>query len=283
MDKSAYIGKTCPYCRTELKADDEIVICSACEMPHHKECWIENQGCTTFGCLGTIQSIGSNSAPLPNPGMTYCTQCGQKNLRTAVFCRRCGRLLGTSHQNVRQAMNETAFTPSQQPGVYAVPYQQASHPSAFQSEQEDDLTLQMLTGKNYYYYAPIFRSMKGQGRIASWNWAAFLATAAWFFYQKLYLAGGIIIAIYLICILCGLLGLFIVLSVMIFSGIMGNYLYFRRTERELYRVKWMPEREKSLYLGVNGLKNIHAAAGAGLGIGFCLLIEWLGMMGRLLG
>ena len=31
--------------------------CSACEMPHHKDCWIENQGCTTFGCQGTIRGL----------------------------------------------------------------------------------------------------------------------------------------------------------------------------------------------------------------------------------
>ena len=35
----------------------EIVQCSACEMPHHKDCWIENQGCTTFGCQGTIRGL----------------------------------------------------------------------------------------------------------------------------------------------------------------------------------------------------------------------------------
>ncbi len=32
-------------------------MCSACEMPHHKDCWIENQGCTTFGCQGTIRGV----------------------------------------------------------------------------------------------------------------------------------------------------------------------------------------------------------------------------------
>ena len=33
------------------------MVCSACEMPHHKDCWIENQGCTTFGCQGTIRGV----------------------------------------------------------------------------------------------------------------------------------------------------------------------------------------------------------------------------------
>lgn len=54
---SEYLGKTCPYCKTEFKEGEEIVVCSACEMPHHKDCWIENQGCTTFGCQGTIRGV----------------------------------------------------------------------------------------------------------------------------------------------------------------------------------------------------------------------------------
>ena len=62
MDKTGhtmeeYIGKICPYCKTTFAEGDEIVQCSACEMPHHKDCWIENQGCTTFGCQGTIRGL----------------------------------------------------------------------------------------------------------------------------------------------------------------------------------------------------------------------------------
>lgn len=43
-----YIGKVCPYCKSTFKEGDDIVVCSECEMPHHKDCWIDNKGCTTF-------------------------------------------------------------------------------------------------------------------------------------------------------------------------------------------------------------------------------------------
>lgn len=49
-----YTNKSCPYCKAQFKPNDLVVICSDCDMPHHKECWIENSGCTTFGCLGTM-------------------------------------------------------------------------------------------------------------------------------------------------------------------------------------------------------------------------------------
>jgi len=45
-------GKTCPFCQFPLKADSDVTICSACGIPHHLECWVENGGCTTFGCRG---------------------------------------------------------------------------------------------------------------------------------------------------------------------------------------------------------------------------------------
>ncbi len=48
-----HIGKTCPYCQFPLKADSEAVACPSCKVPHHRECWEENSGCTTFGCGGT--------------------------------------------------------------------------------------------------------------------------------------------------------------------------------------------------------------------------------------
>ncbi len=48
-----FTGKTCPFCQFPLKADSDAVVCSSCKVPHHRECWEENSGCTTFGCGGT--------------------------------------------------------------------------------------------------------------------------------------------------------------------------------------------------------------------------------------
>ena len=48
---SNLVGKTCPYCQTPFKEGADVVLCDACGMPHHKECWVaNNNSCTTFGC-----------------------------------------------------------------------------------------------------------------------------------------------------------------------------------------------------------------------------------------
>jgi TM2 domain-containing membrane protein YozV len=41
---------TCPYCRSALETDDDIVTCSGCATIHHADCLAENGGCTVFGC-----------------------------------------------------------------------------------------------------------------------------------------------------------------------------------------------------------------------------------------
>ncbi len=49
---SDIIGKICPYCQTPIKPGESVVFCSACSTLHHRQCWNEGRGCTTFGCNG---------------------------------------------------------------------------------------------------------------------------------------------------------------------------------------------------------------------------------------
>ncbi len=45
-----HIGKTCPFCQFPLKTDSDCLHCPSCKVPHHRDCWEQNGGCTTFGC-----------------------------------------------------------------------------------------------------------------------------------------------------------------------------------------------------------------------------------------
>ncbi len=82
-----YVGKICPVCKTEIKFGDAIKVCSSCGMPHHENCWIKNNGCTTYNCPGqntevtplTQSNVCSNcGAPLAY-GQTFCSKCGQRS------------------------------------------------------------------------------------------------------------------------------------------------------------------------------------------------------------
>jgi hypothetical protein len=64
MTSSSQIGKTCPYCLTPIKPHDRIHVCDRCGMPHHAECWNENNGCSVYGCKHVTATAGLR----PNQG-----------------------------------------------------------------------------------------------------------------------------------------------------------------------------------------------------------------------
>jgi len=64
-------GKICPYCQTEIQPGEEVIVCPACNVPHHADCWTENGGCTTYGCEyspGARQNAGL--PPVVTPSAT---------------------------------------------------------------------------------------------------------------------------------------------------------------------------------------------------------------------
>lgn len=94
-----YIGKVCPFCKTEIKEGNSVKVCPACGIPHHESCWEENHGCTTFGCseqhyeaqhtnpTDVCQKCG---APLGD-GQDFCPKCGTpKNAPKKNVCGKCG-------------------------------------------------------------------------------------------------------------------------------------------------------------------------------------------------
>ena len=79
-----YIGKICPFCKTEITEADAVKVCPACGIPHHEGCWEENHGCTTFGC-----SEQHYEAQHTNP-TDVCANCGAPLGDGQVFCPKCG-------------------------------------------------------------------------------------------------------------------------------------------------------------------------------------------------
>lgn len=101
-----YIGKTCPYCKTEIKEGEEIKVCPACGIPHHSGCWEENKGCTTFGCSEQHYEVqGTNptevcnkcGAPLGD-GQAFCPKCGTPKISRQTNCGKCGAPLAEGQE-----------------------------------------------------------------------------------------------------------------------------------------------------------------------------------------
>lgn len=185
-----YIGKICPFCKSEFKPDDEIVVCSACDMPHHKDCWIENQGCTTFGCLGSIKSADGSTTTVTateisfddppqtnNLSTIYCTRCGSPNNATASFCSKCGNRLVTNIHEQQPHNYESVSTQYN--------YQQSYSQNSYQHNTANNQTYSQyntnvygnsatidndviqLIGTKSEYYVPKFQEMKQQNKKTS--------------------------------------------------------------------------------------------------------------------
>lgn len=117
-----YIGKMCPFCKTAINNEDDVIVCPACSAPHHKSCWEENKGCTTFGCseqhyvaqgtnptdvckqCGAVLGDGQDFCPkCGTPKNTIksisCTKCGTELLEGQEFCPKCGQKVGVAIDN----------------------------------------------------------------------------------------------------------------------------------------------------------------------------------------
>ena len=98
-----YVGKICPYCKTEIKEGDAVKVCPECGIPHHESCWKENHGCTTFGCPGNgseeqheeqsaqPQDVCANCGTPLKEGQNFCPKCGSpRSAPKKNVCSRCG-------------------------------------------------------------------------------------------------------------------------------------------------------------------------------------------------
>lgn len=281
-----YTGKICPFCKTEFKPTDEIVACSECDMPHHKDCWVENQGCTTFGCLGTIKAADNAATSVTSQYMdfedsessVFCTRCGSQNVGTSLFCSRCGNRLTTPEPTTPQALvYSQSNQANQNPYAYANQYnpsypQQGRHLASgytpYQSASVDG-DVQRLIGVKSEYYVPKFQEMKSQNKQTSWNWAAFLAAPYWMIYRKMYGYGAGFLAVAFLLSLIGSAFLsFLSLAGYIAIGIFGNSIYMKFLEGKAAQAKFMNEPFQSQFIaknsGVNSTATILTIVGYAL-------------------
>ena len=233
------IGKICPYCRTELNETDDIVVCNDCEMPHHKDCWVENQGCTTFGCTGTIQDVSIDTPALASGASigassesggvlpVYCGNCGSRNQSDYEFCNKCGNLLRVNSPIYQSPVQVQAY----QSIPIVNPHETGQ---ANQSQEAFNLEAQYI-GRNAGYYQLKFQVMRIYQKKGCWNWCSFLFTPYWCIYRGMFGLGAGTLAISIVCLLIGgPLTSILSFAMYLTFGIMGNFFYMKHVEKLIY-------------------------------------------------
>jgi len=98
-----FMGKYCPVCNAPFSANDDVVVCSNCGVPHHRACWLQQKSCSTPGCTGRLTNLataisgsgvlGNVQAVQPTVEKRFCPACGTPCKPGASFCARCGKPL----------------------------------------------------------------------------------------------------------------------------------------------------------------------------------------------
>lgn len=273
-----FIGKICPYCKTEFKEDDDVVVCSICEMPHHKECWMENKACTTFGCTGTI--VGTDQYAEAVYNKTFCSKCGESLNEGQKFCASCGTPAGAIGEPHFQVAEVNVTNQNYQGNIYSAPQPQyipqysatqydIGYNTYGQQQQQVDQDLYTFIQANQPVYISKFQKMQMSNSKTSWNWCSFLFGGYWFAFRKMYGIAAAFIGILFVAGLIPKLGSLIQLVLLICSGIFGNHFYKQHIDGELQIAKSMDDFNKSAYIAKKGGTSIGAVFTV-IGFGFVL-------------
>jgi len=57
------VGKLCPACQQKINAGDEVALCGSCGSPHHKKCWQDVGGCSSYFCKRAVNISPEDRAP----------------------------------------------------------------------------------------------------------------------------------------------------------------------------------------------------------------------------
>lgn len=180
-----YENQVCQACGQVFKENDDIVVCSDCGTPEHRECWQRQSRCVnrslhSEGYSWASAGQTSHGEPEQQGDTVTCPFCGASNSGKALHCEHCGSPL-TEQQGEK-------------------PPFEAQLPPEFSDYTNDIGDLKVADAAFYVRaslnkYLPLFaRFAKGEKKY-SWNWAAFFLSPYWFFYRRLNKLGVFFVAI----------------------------------------------------------------------------------------
>lgn len=184
-----YEGLSCPVCGIAFSAEDDVVVCPKCGLPHHRACWKQVGHCYEMDKHDTPEQwsrdrASASSAPSAPEAGHICPHCGTANTEYAEFCMRCGAQLPATewHSASQTPPPVKEYTPLGQSSPDFAPDERIGANNAAE--------LAAFVGNNGPYYIERFRRIS-QGKAGGWNWAAFLLGPIWLFYRKQYALGSL--------------------------------------------------------------------------------------------
>lgn len=198
-----YIGVHCPVCSKRFTDGDDIVVCPICGAPHHRECYEKLGHCALDnlhlkGHAWQPPETHTHTAADESQKETVCPACGAHNPQNGIFCQVCGAPLGhNSHKEnpVNAYGNPFARGNARSGMTYTAAFGGLSPDETIEGESARDIAL--FVGNNSHYFLPRFKLLSHNGGI-TFNWAALLFHAFYYFYRKMYLFACCIFGILLL-------------------------------------------------------------------------------------
>lgn len=194
----------CPVCGVPFDDGDDVVVCPECGTPHHRICF-ERLG----KCVNDEKhddSFNWNEEKKDGTSFSICKFCGAKNPSEAIFCSSCSHPL-TNEESTEGSNNteqKIPFSDFNRPNGMPFVINDFNPNNVIDKDEEiaEGVTAgdcQDFVKNNSFYYLPVFKLLKkfNKGRF---NFSAAIFSGAWFLYRKMYLLGGIFVALMGLCI-----------------------------------------------------------------------------------
>ena len=191
-----YENHICPACAEKFNETDDVVVCPVCGTPQHRRCWTQGGGCVNAALHGEGYVWGEqNGAPAAAKAEDrFCPVCGARNAPNALACGECGN-----------PFVEPAFTDADEAAipadVVAFFMRGVNEPPDATLDGIPLLDAAMYIRVRARKYIPKFMRAEKTGRVAGWNWGAFLFAPFWFFYRKIYKMGAAFLSLMLILLM----------------------------------------------------------------------------------
>jgi hypothetical protein len=80
----------CSICKSDISQTESTIICDACKTLYHLDCWNENGGCGTSGCLN-LPALKFKSGPT----LKTCPACAEEISIEEIICPVCNERFDT--------------------------------------------------------------------------------------------------------------------------------------------------------------------------------------------
>lgn len=192
---SLYTGNKCPACGKLFEEQDDIVVCPICGSPHHRACYKELGHCGNEHLHAEDKQWESEvkvdaTETEFSDEVVCCSQCGERNPKTNIFCQKCGAKVFSANQNSQSNVGQTGnpyvdFIQSQ------VDYSAILDEGVTVGEAAD------FVGPNNLSFILKFKAIAAKHPI-TFNWSAFFFSFFYCFHRKMYKVGWALIAIFLL-------------------------------------------------------------------------------------